>query len=48
MGLINRLLGISDAAINIGSAVETVAKVFAVNKIKAKLAARAQSMASLN
>ena len=47
MGLIQRLLGISDAAQGVGSAVETVAEVFTVNKTKAELAARAQTMASL-
>lgn len=48
MGLIQRLLGISDAAQGVGSAVETVAEVFTINKTKAELATRAQAMASLS
>lgn len=47
MGLIQRIFGISDAAQGVGSAVETVAEVFMVNKTKAELATRAQAMASL-
>ena len=47
MGLIQRILGISDVAQGVGGAVETVAEVFTVNKTKAELARRAQAMASL-
>ena len=47
MGLISRLLGIGEAAQGIGSAVETVAEVFTVNKTKEEMAFRAQAMASL-
>lgn len=48
MGLIGRILGVGEAAQGVGSAVESVAEVFTVNKTKAELAARAQAMASLN
>lgn len=47
MGVITRMLGVGDAAQNIGSAVEGVAEVFTINKTKAELAARAQSMAAM-
>ncbi len=47
MGLIANLLGLGPAARDVGSAVENVAEVFTVNKTKAELAARAQSMAAL-
>lgn len=47
MGLISKLLGIGDTAQTVGSAVETVAEVFTVNKTKEELAIRAQAMASL-
>jgi hypothetical protein len=47
MGLISRWLGIGDAAQSVGSAVETVAEVFTVNKTKEELALRAQAMASI-
>lgn len=47
MGLIARILGIGDAAQGVGSAVESVAEVFTVNKTKAELAQRRQAMASL-
>lgn len=48
MGLIANLFGIGPAARDVGDAVESVAEVFTVNKTKAELAARAQSMASLS
>jgi len=48
MGLISKILGIGDAAQDIGGAVESVAEVFTVNKTKEELAFRAQAMASLN
>lgn len=48
MGLIGRILGVGEAAQGVGSAVESVAEVFTVNKTKAELAAREQTMASLN
>ncbi len=47
MGVIERIFGIGSAARDVGDAVEGVAEVFTVNKTKAELAARAQSMASL-
>ena len=47
MGLISRMLGINEATQGIGSAVETVAEVFTVNKTKAELAVRAQALASI-
>lgn len=47
MGLIQRVLGISDATQGVGGAIEAVAEVFTVNKTKAELAERAQAMASL-
>ena len=47
MGLITQWLGAGQASRNIGSAVETVAEVFTVNKTKEELAVRAQAMASL-
>lgn len=47
MGLISRWLGLGQASQGIGSAVETVAEVFTVNKTKEELAVRAQAMASL-
>ncbi len=48
MGLITRMLGLGQAAEDIGGAVENVAEVFTVNKTKAEMAAYAQSMASLD
>ena len=47
MGLISRWLGIGEAAQGVGTAVESVAEVFTVNKTKEELAVRAQAMASL-
>ncbi|MEE9454039.1 MAG: holin family protein [Paracoccaceae bacterium] len=47
MGLIARIFGIGEAAKGVGSAVESVAEVFTVNKTKAELAHWAQSQASL-
>lgn len=47
MGLIARILGVGEAAQGVGSAVESVAEVFTVNKTKAELAQRRQAMASL-
>ena len=48
MGLMNRLLGVGEASVAVGSAVENVAEVFTVNKTKAELARKAQSMATLD
>jgi len=47
MGVINRIFGIGPAARDVGNAISDVAEVFTVNKTKAELAAREQSMASL-
>jgi len=48
MGLMGRLFGVGEASEAVGNAVENVAEVFTVNKTKAELARRAQSMATLN